>query len=1037
MLAKFNGSYVESFDFFFSGEGWNQSNSETANEVTRTNDASGSVSGNSISFSSEVTMDGDPTSDYTATAATEHLVNIWIRGGANATVSASGSGSGEWDFPIAGNADLHYGSFLPWSSGSFTLDNQAGTGSGGGSDSGSADYDGDCSPSGTTFQEWPGVVYRPLWGNAWVVTTYLDLYGIAQKSGYTSGSSSVTVTIGNSQPDAIIDGPYVSGGLNDNPDLGSLVTVYNDSYDPDETGLDTGICSALWTITAPDGTQTQSGTLSGTSFAASMPGPYIVKLEITDNEGNTAEDQIELLVNAPRVASPGSGPRVEHEKVYWCEAGDSGPAGSSGAGGHTKVTVKSGSGNARASSHDPVRTRGYPLSNTIHINTQQRIPSRTTAMGNAEFTYNIEVLETDLGDGDHYYVVDGDGTVLDFGPTSSAPAGTAGIYSTLSTVGGGGYELTGAGPLESVYAAGNFEYEFNSSGKLIKIIDPAGNEQDLAYSSGDLVSVTDASTGRAITFEYDTPGTIARVIENSGEAETHLSYSSGKLTQLLLKDDSANVIRRVDYTYNADGLLETVKRDNDNDTLITFDYVYGGNGLYLANVTHGSGGSDFNYFAVPGAGAEHRVERTNAKGGVEKYEYDENFNLVKVILPTHNGGTASPTHTYTYDSNYNVLTKSDGATTHTYTYTGLGKVATYSDGTGTWTYTYSGVDLTSISDSIGTLYTLAYTDSNNPHHPTTITDAESDVWTYGYNTYGQLTSITPPSGAELGATAITYEENSMSPNYGYTKAITNGAGDVVTFNSYTSLGDLTSVSTSPAVGVTNTYTFEYDAQQRLTKVTHPDSKTYERTYTGANLTQETDEAGTDYDYEYCPYCGAMTEFAGPLTKTLNWELDDDFDTTEFSDARSKVTEYQYGAARELKKVLYPDSTEKLYEYDNSGRIDKLTSKPNNVTRHANFIYNSTGRLDEIDFSNSTEVDIEYSYNAGGTLQSVIHEAGTTSYTYTDDRLVETITYDYTVPALTNDQVIEYTYYPDNLVETVTWKDGTTTVASWTYTESGS
>jgi YD repeat-containing protein len=104
----------------------------------------------------------------------------------------------------------------------------------------------------------------------------------------------------------------------------------------------------------------------------------------------------------------------------------------------------------------------------------------------------------------------------------------------------------------------------------------------------------------------------------------------------------------------------------------------------------------------------------------------------------------------------------------------------------------------------------------------------------------------------------------------------------------------------------------------------------------------------------------------------------------------------------------------VYSYDGSGRVEEINLVP----------YRGSG------------TPISYVYRVDGTVSSVTDEVGTTSYTYTAGRKVETVSYDWSASGLTNAQVLEYGYNPDSTLLSLEWKDGTTTVASWTYDYDG-
>jgi len=266
-------------------------------------------------------------------------------------------------------------------------------------------------------------------------------------------------------------------------------------------------------VTKPNGSVVNGSSVASISFAADIAGPYNVLLTVTDDEGVQAQTSLGFDVDprSPRSGSPGE------EPTSCRNCGDS----------KVQACTFASRGNNQISWRDPVATRGYPLRNRIFINSQSLFPTRTTDLGNASFSYGIEILTATINGTPRRFVIDGNGTELDFGPTSGAPTGEPGVFSVL-TVNQNSYTLSGAGAPESIHEAGNFTYEFNSNGQLTSLTDPSGNTQALTYNSeGDLSLVTDLSSGRILTFEYDTPGQVTRIVENGGVAITHLTYSSG------------------------------------------------------------------------------------------------------------------------------------------------------------------------------------------------------------------------------------------------------------------------------------------------------------------------------------------------------------------------------------------------------------------------------------------------------------------------------------------------------------------------------
>lgn len=986
---------------------------------------SGSVAGNVLSMTSSATGSGSNSSTpahyrghYRFTVYVKNPRTTYIQAQTTASLSAQSNG--------VGSATASYNRVL-WGTGGETAEKPAGadtsTYTASASTTATKTVNIGCSLENTegtkTFAAYPGVTYyRPTGAEFVLVGSDFNANDVSNKSinMSASGTTVLTVTQGTANPTAEITGPYVGGVLTPEPSTGSSVTIQNLSYDGDNNAGTTpleGICVNYWTLTKPDGSVSHPSGSGSISFTASIPGEYTVQLDITDNDGSTASDSLSFVVQ-PRQPRPGSDSDDEPEYSIPCEE-------SGAEGGNEPKNVPQfsagvffGSGNAQFSKNDPVSTRGYALRNDIYINSQTRFPSRTTVMGNADFTYGIHVRQETISvngsNETHFFVIDSDGTELDYGITSSAPTPAPGVHAVLSQI-TGGYTLTGAGEPGEIWRAGNYSYEFDSAGKLIELTDPSGNVQEVTYDgSGYPIEVTDLSTNRSVEYEYDTPGFIARVVEAGGAATVNLAYTSGKLTEIQITDATPTVLTEVDLAYSS-GRLSQVVRDGDSASTINFTYQDSGNGVMLANATWSGGGTNINYFGAVGNGGKYRASRTNAQGGVINYDFNAFGDLIALTLPAHNGSGTAPVHTFSYDGSRHLTQWSNGSTTLDFTVNGLGLLTEVDDNAGgVWNYTYSGADLTGISDSVGTVFDIDYNDGSNPHSPTDITDGNGNTWTYAYNAYGQVTSITPPATSPQDPATLTYEENSSSPNYGYLKQVVNGEGDTVDLADYTPLGDVGAISTHPNGSTTNTTEFAYDAMRRITEITNPDATTVQFAYTGRDLTSITDESGNLTEFTWCAVCGKLTGVDMELSKALAWGQNGDHQDTSFVDARSKTTSYTYGTAGELKLATYPDSSVVEYKYDSRGRFDKLVNPRGGVS---DLTYNSAGRVSAVAFTNPTQTGMSFTYNDDGTIATATDEAGTTTYTYTDSRQIETIEYDYSAGGLSTVQKLTYTYNDGN------------------------
>lgn len=158
------------------------------------------------------------------------------------------------------------------------------------------------------------------------------------------------------------------------------------------------------------------------------------------------------------------------------------------------------------------------------------------------------------------------------------------------------------------------QYNFDSSGKLISIVDRNNNKIILSYTDGLLSSITDAS-GRVIT----------------------LSYTDGKIAQIA---DPAN--RLITYTYDRNNNLIEVRDPAGNVTAYTYDENHN-----LITITYANG--SHRYFAYDG---EDRCIETKRDEGNQKFTFSYDPDNSTTIMTDANGNQT----TFVYDKDKGVVT---------------------------------------------------------------------------------------------------------------------------------------------------------------------------------------------------------------------------------------------------------------------------------------------------------------------------------------------------------------------------------------------
>ncbi len=317
----------------------------------------------------------------------------------------------------------------------------------------------------------------------------------------------------------------------------------------------------------------------------------------------------------------------------------------------------------------------------------------------------------------------------------------------------------------------------------------------------------------------------------------------------------------------------------------------------------------------------------------------------------------------------------DGSTQlYTYAYNGFGNVINSIDPIGrelSYVYATNGVDLLEVRQTRGANNELlARATYDSQHRPLTMTGADGQTTTNTYNARGQLLTTSNPKGE---TTAMTYDVD------GYLTAVDGplpGTNDMVTAT-YDVFGRTRTVIDESGY----TLTFDYDAMDRLTRVTFPDATFSQYAYNRLDLVSVLDSAGRqtliEYDnmrqvtmqtdplgrvtrYEWCS-CGSLGSLTDPMGRTTEWH----------SDIQGRPISKQYGDGS---KVSY------FYE-DTTSRLRQVIDEKQQV---GNYAYNPDDTLKSIGYANATvpTPGVSYAYDPNyKRVTTMTDGTGTTIYSY--------------------------------------------------------
>ncbi|MCX6924165.1 MAG: hypothetical protein NT154_13285, partial [Verrucomicrobia bacterium] len=570
----------------------------------------------------------------------------------------------------------------------------------------------------------------------------------------------------------------------------------------------------------------------------------------------------------------------------------------------------------------------------------------------------------------------------------------AGDHGTLSSLGGGAFQLSEVNGLA---------YIFSADGTLNYVVDPNGNRITAGYTGGQLTSLTHSS-GQYLQIGYFGNGRIQTVTDSLNRqavftydgAGEHLTLSrdyAGRYTtnsyitgQGITQEHALQTIAYPGgthqyYAFDTSGRLFTAWRDGNTEP-VGFGYDLG-----KVIATNGLSKVAKHYF-------DHRgllVKTENALGNAVYLDRDTQFNLTSTTDP------AGRSYGYGYDAGGNVTLSSDplrNVTRFTYT-TGLNRLSTLQDAN--WNHTDYGYD------SKGNLQSIKYADNS------------AERW--GHDSVGNTLVWTNRRGQPI------YYTNDVN---GRLIAKLYPSGKLISYG-YDLRGNLTNAMTAdPVLAVTNLIQLRYDAKDQLTNIVYSKGRWLAFSYYDSGQRSSLqDHLGhrTDYHYDsvgrlqtlgdessteviryFYDTAGRLTgkktangnyttnlfDDAGQLLHLINYKnegsVNSRFDYTYDSRGRRKTMQtldgkwtYGYDDLGQLTNAVFASGTVSIpnqnltYIYDPLG--NRLSTISNGVVTA--YVPNELNQYERV--GNTTN-----SYDADGNLRLEVSPRGTTSYTFDEE-----------------------------------------------------
>jgi RHS repeat-associated protein len=601
---------------------------------------------------------------------------------------------------------------------------------------------------------------------------------------------------------------------------------------------------------------------------------------------------------------------------------------------------------------------------------------------------------------------------------------------------------------------------FDQNGRLQGESDRNGNQTGLSYDgSGRLTTITDP-VGRTITLTYNGDGTVATATDPAGLTMSY-AYTNGNLTSVSASGVAAP---RWQFGYDASHQMTAITDGRGKTTTTGYDASH----RVIAQTDALNRTRTWDY---PAAG-ETRI--TNPAGDVTRELFDHN----QLTQITRAYGTSdAETSQLSYDSARNLKTVTDANNhTTTFDYDADGNRTSVTDANNHTTQLgYNSThDVTSITPPTGSPMSIGRDQHGNPISYTRSHDTVTQTTTLGYDSHGELASLTTPLDKTWTFTTNSQGDiaNATSPtndttSWGY------DADSRVT--STTTPGQHTTTITRDGLGrptvihdpLGHDTTLGYDGDDNLTDITDPLSKHTQLGYDDASEpTSVTAADGTSQQYGYdrdsreTSYTdannhttsyhrdtlGRVTSVTDPLSRTTSYGYDGAGNLTSKTDALNRTTGYSYDPANQLTGIDYSDpgthdvsfgydsagrrtsmtdgTGSSSYSYDDLGRLASMTDGANNKTSYA---YDLADQQTSITYPNNKTVS--RAYDASGRMQSITDWLGkTTTFGYDPDSNLTTTTF----PAETGD-IDHYDYDGAGNISAVTMTHGSQTLASIAYT----
>ena len=530
---------------------------------------------------------------------------------------------------------------------------------------------------------------------------------------------------------------------------------------------------------------------------------------------------------------------------------------------------------------------------------------------------------------------------------------------------------------------------YDGSFRLVSIQDAIGlvttNSYDFAGDTRKITKVTDPF-GRYATFDYNIDGQLIRITDVAG-ITSEFTYGTGDFitslttpygTTTFAKGETGTGAGRIRWIEAVDplGQKERLEYDDGPKSGVPSSETPLPSGYYASAFEYRNSyywdKNSIQYTNVyTNAYIMHWLKGANGSSGLLE---NEKKPLERRIFYSYPGQTAGALQSEGTNGLVSSMARvlDDGSTQkYQYEYNALGRITKFTDPTNRvalFTYSTNLVDLLEIRQQVGSTNQLLSSFTYNAQHLPVITvDAAGQTNYSGYNTNGQLTSLTNALGQ---TTMLSYNIN------GYLTNVTGAVSNAITSFAFDATNRVRTITDSEGYIVT----FDYDVLNRPMKITYPDNTFDQILYKWLDPVLFKDRRGHWTQSVYDPL-RRITDIQDGLNRVTHFEWCSCGALASMTDGLGQMTSWERDLQGRPTAKVYNDLTRVGYSYDLAGRIKSTTDAKNQTTWNDYYVDNN---LKRVTYSNAVVAtpSVEFTYHSNyNRLVSMVDGIGTNTYSY--------------------------------------------------------